>query len=58
MVIGAAVWLAGPGFFASPTQAPPSGLPPVDYSLGADSQPQPASMPQFADVEGSAEAVG
>jgi gluconolactonase len=40
-MIAIAVWLAGPGFSASAPQAPPSGLPPVEYSLGADSQPQP-----------------
>src|SRR5882672_8535416 len=39
-VLAVSVWLAG---FVDPgtPQAPPSGLPPVDYSLGADSQPQP-----------------
>ena len=40
-MIGAAVWLAGPGFSAGVPQAPLSGLPPLDYSLGPDSQPQP-----------------
>jgi gluconolactonase len=39
--IGAAVWLAGPGFTATVPQPPASGLPPLDYSLGPDSQPQP-----------------
>src|SRR5256885_1329257 len=41
LVIGAAVWLAGPGFTANIPQPPPSGLPPLDYSLTPDSQPQP-----------------
>jgi gluconolactonase len=41
VVLGAAVWLAGRGFSAAAPQAQPSGLPPADYSLGADSQPQP-----------------
>src|SRR6266571_3390681 len=40
-VIGTAVWLAGSGAPASVAQAPVSRLPPVDYSLGPDSQPQP-----------------
>ena len=40
-MIGAAVWLAGPGFTANVPQPPPSGLGPIDYSLAADSQPQP-----------------
>jgi gluconolactonase len=35
------VWLAGAGFPAGAPQAPLSGLPPVEYSLGHDSQPQP-----------------
>ena len=39
-VLGAAVWLLGQAPQNAP-QAPPSGLPPVDYSLGPDSQPQP-----------------
>jgi gluconolactonase len=40
-VIGAAVWLAGQGAPGGVSQAPPSGMPPADYSLGPDSQPQP-----------------
>src|SRR5437764_580927 len=36
---------AGPGFSAGVPQAPLSGLPPVDYSLGPDSQPQ-AGVPK------------
>ena len=40
-MIGATVWLGGPRFSASAPQASLSGLPPLDYSLGADSQPQP-----------------
>ena len=37
------VWLAVLAVAQAPvsTQAPLSGLPPVDYSLGPDSQPQP-----------------
>src|SRR5262245_28610585 len=35
-----AVWLGAQGL-ATPPQAPPSDLPPVSYSLGPDSQPQP-----------------
>ena len=35
------VWLAAPAAPAGPRQAPASGLPPLDYSLGPDSQPQP-----------------
>ena len=38
--LGVAAWL-GAQAPAAPPQAPPSGLPPVDYSLGPDSQPQP-----------------
>jgi hypothetical protein len=45
LAIGAAVWLAGPGFTANVPQPPASGLPPLDYSLGPDSQPQ-AGVPQ------------
>jgi gluconolactonase len=41
LVIGATVWLAGPGFTANVPQPPPSGLSPIDYSLTPDSQPQP-----------------
>src|ERR1700730_1135527 len=40
-VIGAAVWLAGQGAPGSISQTPLTGLAPVDYSLGPDSQPQP-----------------
>ena len=40
-VIAVAVWLAGPAGPASVPQAPLSARPPVDYSLGPDSQPQP-----------------
>jgi gluconolactonase len=39
--IAVGVWLAGPAAPAGPPQAPLSGLPPLDYSLGPDSQPQP-----------------
>jgi gluconolactonase len=39
--IAVGVWLARPAVPASLSQAPASGLPPLDYSLGADSQPQP-----------------
>jgi gluconolactonase len=39
-VIAVAVWLAGPRAFVGVTQAPMSGLPALDYSLGQDSQPQ------------------
>jgi gluconolactonase len=42
-LFGVALWL-GVQAPLGPAQAPPSGLPPVDYSLGADSQPQ-ASVP-------------
>jgi gluconolactonase len=41
LALGAALWFAGPGFSTGVQQPPPSGMPPVDYSLGADSQPQP-----------------
>jgi gluconolactonase len=43
-VLAVSVWLAG---FVDPgtPQAPPSALPPLDYSLGADSQPQ-AGVPK------------
>ena len=41
LAIGAAIWIAGPGFATSVPQPPPSGLPALDYSLGPDSQPQP-----------------
>jgi enterochelin esterase-like enzyme len=41
LTIAIAVWLAGPGFPAGAPQAPLSGMPPVEYSLGPDSQPQP-----------------
>jgi hypothetical protein len=37
----AAAGIDGPGFPAAIPQAPLSGLPPVDYSLGPDSQPHP-----------------
>jgi gluconolactonase len=40
LTIAIAVWLAGPGFPAGAPQAPLSGMPPADYSLGPDSQPQ------------------
>src|SRR6266850_7196489 len=40
-VIAVAVWLVAPAPRAVVRQAPVSGLPPVDYSLGPDSQPQP-----------------
>lgn len=40
LAIGAAIWIAGPGFTAGVPQPPPSGLPSLDYSLGPDSQPQ------------------
>jgi gluconolactonase len=36
-----AVWLAGPRALGGVAQAPMSGLPALDYSLGPDSQPQP-----------------
>jgi hypothetical protein len=39
-VIAVAVWLAGPRAFGGVPQAPLSGLPALDYSLGEDSQPQ------------------
>jgi hypothetical protein len=42
-VVVAAAWIAAPAFPALAPQAPPSGLPPVDYSLGPDSQPQPGA---------------
>jgi gluconolactonase len=41
LAIGAAIWIAGPGFSAGVPQPPASGLPPLDYSLGPDSQPRP-----------------
>jgi gluconolactonase len=41
----AAAWIAVPGFPAAVPQPPPSGLPPLDYSLGPDSQPQ-AGVPK------------
>jgi len=41
----AATWIAAPAFPARAPQAPPSGLPPVDYALGPDSQPQ-AGVPK------------
>ena len=37
IVIGAVVWFATPGFPTGTPQAPLSGMPPVDYSLGPDS---------------------
>jgi sugar lactone lactonase YvrE/predicted alpha/beta superfamily hydrolase len=37
----AIVWLAGPGLSSGVAQPPASDLPAVDYSLKADSQPQP-----------------
>jgi gluconolactonase len=40
LAIGAAIWIAGSGFSAGVPQPPPSGLPPLDYSLGPDSQPR------------------
>jgi sugar lactone lactonase YvrE len=40
-VIAVAAWLAAPAAPAAVRQGPVSALPPVDYSLGADSQPQP-----------------
>jgi hypothetical protein len=40
-VIAVAVWLAGPRALGGVAQAPTSGLPAVDYSLGPDSQPTP-----------------
>lgn len=40
IVLGAVVWFAAPGFPTGTPQAPLSGMPPVDYSLGPDSQPQ------------------
>ena len=39
-LVAAAVWLGAQAPATLP-QAPPSGLPPVDYALGPDSQPQP-----------------
>src|SRR5258708_5174203 len=39
--IAVAVWVTGLAAPAGTPQAPTSGLPPVDYSLGPDSQPQP-----------------
>ena len=39
--IGAAIWLAGSSAHARAPQAPVSSLPPLDYSLGPDSQLQP-----------------
>jgi gluconolactonase len=44
-VVVAAAWIAAPAFPARAPQAPSSGLPPVDYSLGPDSQPQ-AGVPK------------
>jgi gluconolactonase len=41
LVIAFAAWGARPAAPAAVRQAPASALPPVDYSLGADSQPQP-----------------
>jgi len=41
LAIGAIVWFARPGTPAGAPQAPVSNLPPLDYSLTADSQPQP-----------------
>jgi gluconolactonase len=38
--VAGAVWIAAPAFPARAPQAPLSGLPPVDYALGPDSQPQ------------------
>jgi gluconolactonase len=43
LAIGAAIWIAGAGFSTTVPQPPPSGLPPLDYSLGPDSQPQPGA---------------
>jgi sugar lactone lactonase YvrE/S-formylglutathione hydrolase FrmB len=40
IAIGAVVWFAAPGFPTGTPQAPLGGMPPVDYSLGPDSQPQ------------------
>jgi hypothetical protein len=42
-VIGAAIWLGAqaPAASSQAPQAPLSGLPPVEYSLGPESQPQP-----------------
>jgi sugar lactone lactonase YvrE len=39
--IAVAVWVTGLAAPAGAPQAPTSGLPPVDYSLGPDSQPKP-----------------
>jgi sugar lactone lactonase YvrE len=39
--IAVAFWIAAPAAPAGVRQGPASALPPVDYSLGADSQPQP-----------------
>src|SRR5580765_1505567 len=36
-----ATWWTASARSGTPPQAPSSGLPPVDYSLGPDSQPQP-----------------
>src|SRR5258708_7382129 len=44
-LIALVAWLAAPGALARVAQAPPSGLPPADYSLGQDSQPQ-AGVPK------------
>jgi len=44
---GLAAWLAAPGVLARVAQAPLSGGPPVDYSLGQESQPQ-AGVPHGA----------
>jgi len=38
--IALGVWLAGPAVPAGLLQPPASGLPPLDYSLGPDSQLQ------------------
>ena len=39
--LGAAIWIAGAASPVTLPQPPSSGLPPVDYSLGPDSQTQP-----------------
>src|SRR5580765_7612113 len=36
----AAAWVTASALPVTAPQAPPSGLPPIDYSLGPDSQPQ------------------
>ena len=41
LAIAVAVWLARPATSAVVPQAPLANLPPADYSLGPDSQPQP-----------------